>query len=429
MPDVEEKVETKAPEIRTESRVFTREDATALASDIVKEVSHEVAEQIRESMAKATEKIVPSEAVKDLTQPERDRPVQPGAHTARYEKEKSLAIGAMVRCTALARQFGRQMSDVVREQYGEGHPVTKTLLASNFTAGGSLVEDEVSAEVIEFLRATAVVERAGPRRMPLDRGTVDMPKLTGGASGGWLGEGSNITKTEQTTGQVNLTAHFYGSVVPISNQLLEFATPDVDAMVRDDMVGDIAAAVDLAFLNANGTASQPKGLRYLAGNTINANVTQSLATVTTETGQAIRTLMDNNVNLTSGAWFWAPRTWQYFFTVLDSNGHPAFRDEIERGRLFNFPFYTTSQIPINITFSAANQSYVLFCNMPDVVTGQTSSVQVAASSEAAYYDGSNVQAAFSRNETVIRAIIGVDINVRHAESVVLIDRVEWGSGS
>jgi hypothetical protein len=56
-------------------------------------------------------------------------------------------------------------------------------------------------------------------------------------------------------------------------------------------------------------------------------------------------------------------------------------------------------------------------------------VQVAASSEAAYYDGSNVQAAFSRNETVIRAIIGVDINVRHAESVVLIDRVEWGSGS
>jgi hypothetical protein len=51
---------------------------------------------------------------------------------------------------------------------------------------------------------------------------------------------------------------------------------------------------------------------------------------------------------------------------------------------------------------------------------------VDASSEAAYYDGSNVVSAFSRDETVIRLITEHDLGARRGESISVLYGVKWG---
>ena len=89
------------------------------------------------------------------------------------------------------------------------------------------------------------------------------------------------------------------------------------------------------------------------------------------------------------------------------------------------PFKVTSQIPRNLGGGTETEMY--FCDFADVIIGETTSILVDVSDVAAYHDGSNVVASFSLDQTVIRAIIEVDLGVRHAESVLILDTLKWGT--
>jgi HK97 family phage major capsid protein len=339
----------------------------------------------------------------------------------------------MIQChaqSARARLVGSGPTssvDVSAERFGADHTVTKALQASNATAGGLTIPGELSADFIELLRATARVEAAGPRRVPLDAGTITLPKLTAGASGGWIGEGTNITYSDQTLGNVTLTARKYATLTAISNDLLDYSSTDIDRMVRDDLVRDAALAVDLAFLRGTGTAAAPKGMSQIEGiNTFAGTGTVNLANVTNDLGRALQEMMDDNVVMSNTQWGFAPRTWRYLFTVRDGNGNQVFRDEMASGMLFGFPWWTTTQIPINLG-AGTNESEIYLVDYDDIVVGTASEVQVSASADAAYHDGTAVVAAFSRDEVVVRVIVKKDINARHAESVLLITGVTYAA--
>ena len=403
---------------------LTADDLRQLVVDSVKEFSAEQADRIEESMQKSIEK-----GSNDTTNRVRDLLEKDGSGY-RMEKpkiEKGELAGGFIRCVAAAELQRKTPLEIAHRQYGDDHPVTKALEASDADAGGFLVPAEFSSEVIELLRATAVIESAGPRRVPLNSGSMDLPKHTTGATGSWIGEGSNITKTEPAFGMITLTAKKYASLVPISNDLLRYASPDVDRLVRDDMVRDIATAEDLKFIRGDGTAAAPKGLRYQEGiNTFSGNATASLANVTTDLVRCIRELMADNVNITRGHWFFSPRTWQYLFSVRDGNGNQVFASEMRAGTLYGYPFSVTTQIPENLG-GGSDESELYFVNMDDVIIGRASTIEVMASNTAAYHDGSNVQASFSLDQTVVRAISRVDLAVRHAESVCAVTAWKYGA--
>jgi HK97 family phage major capsid protein len=255
-------------------------------------------------------------------------------------------------------------------------------------------------------------------------GTLSIPKHTAGSAGGWIGENQNVPATQPNFGQVRLTARKYAALVPVSNDLLRRASASVDTMVRDDLVADIATATDLAFIRGDGTNGQPKGLKNWAGTTLTANATVNLSNVTDDLGQMIQTLMDSDVRMLRLGWIMEPRTWRYLVTARDSNGNFAFKPEMDRGTLFAFPFRVTTQIPRNL--GAGNDTELYLSDFADVVIGEATQVLIDASGETAYHDGSQVVAAFSLDQTVVRAIVEVDLAVRHAESVVVLNGVTWG---
>lgn len=405
---------------------MTREQLRELFLDVVKEYDAGKREELDGRIRKLEEvKQTSDGAVDKFLRLQTSDPANDKSLSV-YEKEPSLAVAGAIRCIATSKNVMRPPVDIAAKQYGSDHPVTKALAAGDADAGGYLIES-ATGELIELLRATAVVEKAGPSRVPLNRGSMTMPKHTAGATTAWLGEGSNATHQAETFGEVTLTAKYLAAIVSINNQLLQYASPDVDRLVRDDLVANIATVEDLAFLRGDGTGAAPRGFANTVGiNTFAANTTETIATATTELGRAIRELMDDNVNITRGAWFFAPRTWQFLTTARDGNNNLVWAPEMSRGTLVGYPFFVTTQIPINLNFGAADQSEVYFVNMPDIVIGRVSGVEVSASDTAAYHDGSNVQAAFSRNQTVVRAITGVDITARHASSICRITAVEWG---
>ena len=382
--------------------------------DMMAEVNKSLADQFAEELAtvKASLGGIQSSIAKKIT--------QPGG-----TEQRGLTAASLIRCVAAAKKNQTSVEAQVRAQYGEDSPVMRALEASNNETGGFLIPGDFASEVIELLRAQSVVEQSNPRRVPLDRGTLTLPKQTSGTSGSWIGEGQNITKTGLTVGQITLTAKKYGALVPISNDLLRFATADVDAMVRDDLVRSIQLAEDLAFLRGDGTGAAPKGLRYRAGNSLSANATVNLANITEDLGEAMQLLMDDNVGMTRLKWHFSPRTWRYLATVRDGNGNLVFFPEMRSGTLFTIPFSITTQIPSNLG-SGANESEIYLVDYDTVVVGRASRIEIDASADAAYHDGSAVQAAFSLDQTVVRAITQVDLAVRHSEAVCIIDTVKWG---
>lgn len=304
----------------------------------------------------------------------------------------------------------------------------KALSSGTDTEGGFLIQEEFAAEVIELLRPASVVRSLNPIVVPLDAGTLNIPKHTTGSSGGWIGENANITATEPVFGQITLTAKKYASLVPISNDLLRRANlASVPQVVRDDLVGDIATATDIEFIRGDGMANKPTGLRNISGiQTLAANGTVNLQNVTDDLGKSIQGLLDSNVRMLRPGWMFAPRTWRWLFTIRDGNGNQVFRDEMARGTLFGFPFRITTQIPTNLG-TGTDESEVYLVDFADVVIGEATSILISSSDQAAYHDGTNVVAAFSLDQTVIRALVEVDINLRHAASVHVLTAVTWGA--
>jgi HK97 family phage major capsid protein len=112
--------------------------------------------------------------------------------------------------------------------------------------------------------------------------------------------------------------------------------------------------------------------------------------------------------------------------LITEQGAKAF-PEMENGQLRGRPYRVSNQVPINLGSSPANESEIYLADFAHVVVGEASQMEVTASETAAYHDGSNVQAAFSKDQTVMRAIARHDINLRHDASVAVIQAVKWGA--
>src|SRR5262249_42025358 len=80
----------------------------------------------------------------------------------------------------------------------------------------------------------------------------------------WVGEGSPITESQPTTGNLDLQAKKLGVFVKLNNELLRFASPSAEGLVRFDMARAAALKADLAMLEGTG-GTQIKGLITYSG--------------------------------------------------------------------------------------------------------------------------------------------------------------------
>ena len=348
-------------------------------------------------------------------------------------REEGLAFGRIVRAMACAKKDGTGSEGVTRmlTHWGDtdlADAQTKALAASIAIDGGYLVAPQYSTDILAARRAKTVIRAAGAVEMPMPTGTLHLPKVTTGVTGGYIGENANATHSQPVFGENILTWKKLAVLSAISNDLLRYNSPAADAVVRDDIVRSLSVTEDAVLIRSQGVGGEPKGLRYwaAAGSIIAAN-TVSIANVTADLGKCLYTMLDNNVPVTKGVWLLAPRSHYYLVTIRDAVGNLAFAPEMATGKLMGYPFFVTTSIPRNLTVGAnADCSEVYFVNMDDVVIGDSQRLLIDVSSEAAYYNGSSVVASFSLDQTVIRAISEHDLVVRDPNAVVVLTGVRWG---
>ncbi len=342
----------------------------------------------------------------------------------------SLGIGVarMVRALAATKGDNFSAAQWAERTFGDSQ-VSKALAAGSGSAGGFTVPDALSREVIELLRPASVVRRMGATSITMSNGNFSLPKLTSGATASYIGENSNVGVTEETFGQVKLTVRKLAALVPISNDLIRFGGASADGLVRDDLIRAIAVTEDSNFIRGLGTGNGPKGLRYWAptANVLNVNATVSTANTHTDLGRLMAALLNANVRMLRPGWLMSPRTQIFLMDLRDSNGLLVY-PEMAQGRLRGFPFASTTSIPINLAVTDTDESEIYLVDFADVVIGEMEGgFVIDVSSEAAYFDGTSVVSAFSKDQTVVRVIAQHDLVVRHAESIAVLSDVDWAA--
>ncbi len=308
----------------------------------------------------------------------------------------------------------------------------KAMEAQEPGAGGLLVPEPVMQEIVELLRAAVVVEASGARTVPMPNGNLSMNYQTTASTARYIGERRVIQKTQPGTGRMKLSAKKLAALVPISNDLLRFASPAADVFVRDDLVQVMALRRDLGLYRGPGTENEPKGLRFLAdpanvqARTLDAGAV-TLETVTNDLVTNIYNLDGRNIRMVRPGWIFHPRTKWFLRKLRDGLGNFVF-DEVDGGTLFGFPFKTSTQVPIDLG-AGGDESEIVFADFANIIVGDAVALQMKMSDEASYTDDGGDNAGFETDETVVRAISEHDINDRQrGRSISVTSGLDWVLG-
>lgn len=305
----------------------------------------------------------------------------------------------------------------------------KALEAQDPGAAGLLVPEPVMMEIIELLRAAIVVEASGARMVPMPNGNLSMNYQSSASTARYIGERRVIPKTQPGVGRMKLSAKKLAALVPISNDLLRFASPSADVFVRDDLVQVMALRRDLGLYRGTGAEYEPKGVRFLVDP---ANVhTRSLdggfvtlETVTNDLVQMIYDLDGANIRMVRPGWIFHPRTKWFLRKLRDGLGNFVF-DEIDGGTLFGFPFKTSTQVPIDLG-AGGDESEAVFADFANIIVGDAVALQLKMSDEASYTDDNGDNAGFETDETLVRAISEHDVNDRQrGRSISVTNSLDW----
>lgn len=375
--------------------------------------------------------------------------------------KKGLVIGGMMRLIGRAASEFQSPHAIATTQYGENHPVTRALLAGIGASGGFIVPPEYHAEIIELLRPMAVVRGSGPRVIPMPRGTMTIPGQASAATATYGSETTRTAVSEQTLNRINMAYKKLTAIVPVSNDMMRFSDPAVDAFVRDDLVRVVALREDLAFMFGDGTADTPKGYLQFAndfvgdnsgtlgvwstsassvfavnaadpannsgGNFITANQTVTVDTVADELGGAINRLDQANAPDVRRVWFMSPRTKNYLMNARNSLSLYIWRDDMMDGRLLGYPYRVSNQIGNNYKnadSSHSDLSFIFLVEMTESIIADSMQLELAVSRDASYIDSAGATVStFQNDQTLIRAIAEHDFAIRHRASVAVIQAV------
>lgn len=306
----------------------------------------------------------------------------------------------------------------------------RTLQEGVGSAGGFLVDSVSAPDLIELIRDNAVVEKAGARVITFPKGgQLVFKRQAGGATAYWVTEGSAITSSQPSFGQLTLQEKYLGIVVKASNQLIQHATPDIETIIREDMAAVAALAMDLAFLRGSGSSGVPQGILNTSG------VKVYWITSTGDSSGDGRPIKPEDIITMRGMVLKAKKHQQgnvaFIFntdmetellklradavSANDRAGMFLFGGGLNEGvpsKLAGFPWFVSDQIPSNLTVGSAT-------NCTEIYAGDFSEAIIARGAVGEILPNQSAETAYLQNETWFRLVLGVDFGLRHPEVFVV----------
>jgi HK97 family phage major capsid protein len=138
--------------------------------------------------------------------------------------------------------------------------------AGTLAAGGALVgTDRLDGSFVELVRQRSAFISAGATVLSGLQGNVEIGRQTGKSTYYFVGEDVDVTASDLTFGLINMTPKTIGARVPVSRRLMIQSSPDIETLVRNDIINEITLGVDYVTGYGTGSSSQPLGLANASG--------------------------------------------------------------------------------------------------------------------------------------------------------------------
>ena len=290
---------------------------------------------------------------------------------------KAFSIAKGVQFILSGQRKGCELeAEWIRSPDGFAASSEKDMDLSSDIAGGFLVPTVTLNELIGMLQAETIMRRAGAMVLTSNVKTVTVPKKTGTSTAYWVADtlSADITASAVTLGDLNLTLRNLASAVPVTRNLIKYASMSVETLVRSDIVEQMGLTEDLAFIQGSG-GTQPLGLKnwpsaYSTGAIGAPNFDDLLACLTTLKARNVK------VSPTQTSWFMHPNVLGYLQKHKTGTGQYDYVIDLTQAppdRILGLPVYTSSQIPINLSGS---ETYIGCGNAPTYAIAQGNGIEI-----------------------------------------------------
>ena len=218
------------------------------------------------------------------------------------------------------------------------------------TNATELVATEVASILVRPLETVSQFLAAGPRIIDT-AGPLRVPKLPAATdqTGHWYGQNELIGETDPDFGELSLLPSTMKSIKVISrysNELARQSVVALDAALKERLVADVAAAMDVQLFSASGDGiTKPKGMFAWSG-------TQSVAVGGALTLDhlldAQAKAFDANVDMSRTKWVMRSREFVKLRKVKDTTGRYLIEPDVHiagQYRLFGVPIILTNRVP------------------------------------------------------------------------------------
>lgn len=275
--------------------------------------------------------------------------------------------------------------------------------ASTTSTAGELVPTVHRADqYVSPLRNALLTRALGVRVLSGLSGDLSIPKHGSSMSVGWVGEDGDLSDSDMSFDELNLTPKHAGGFTRLSRQLIQQSSPDVEQLVRDDLTALLAEAIDAALIAGEGP-TEPVGI-------LNAADTQShsLATLNWEAVLGMPEKLElQNAGSDNVNWLTSPSVKKKFGSTLKTADIAGYI--LENGMVGEHSLFSTNQVPLTSDSPAAG--IAILGDWAQVMLGIWSEVDILVNP----YEST----AFKKGAVLVRAMSTVDADVRHPQAFVI----------
>lgn len=339
------------------------------------------------------------------------------------EKEKR-RFSLLRAIQALANPGNRKLQDAARFEFEVSEEAQKR---SGVQAQGILVPFEVlnraltstgagSNTVATELMASDFIELLRNRSAVLGRatimqglvGNVAIPRQIGATTAAALGETDATTASDLALDQVTLSPRRVGAASAYSKQLLAQSSLDVESLIINDIVRQVALKIDAACIVGTGT-NEPTGLLNATGVNL-VSIGADGGPLTWAHVVQMESLVEAaNVDPENGAYVVNAKTNGYLKTKPKEVGTAVYL--VEDGIMNGYPVVVSNQMPSNLTKgTGTNLSALAFGNWSDMLIGFWGGIDITV----------DPYTAKSNGLVEIQADQFYDMALRHPESFSVI---------
>ncbi|MGY4803448.1 phage major capsid protein [Teichococcus aerofrigidensis] len=308
----------------------------------------------------------------------------------------------------LERRSGRKAQGLY---WHMGQPMEQRVLTTAAPAGGpggNLIATEHRPDLfIDRLRNTTRVRSLGATVLTGLTGNLSIPRRKASVTAGWVAENIPLPNSDPQFEAITLTPKHAGVISEWSRNMVLQSSPDVEQLARNDMALELAEKLDTAAIAGTGTNNQPRGILNTAGiGTVSLGTNGGALTY-----DAVADLVGlvDDANAAGTGFLINTKVRRAAAKLKDTTGVPLGLATVFQGQTVA----VSNLVPSNLSKGTGNNlSALIYGNWSDLLIGVWSELDILVNPyESTAYSKGNVQ---------IRAMMTVDIAVRHPESFAAI---------